>query len=122
MNSKKNIVITGATSPLGIALVEVWKKCAANITVIVREKSEKIKRLDVFPNIQVIECDLSEAEKLNNKQMSCDIFYHIAWEGTGKKDREDCIGQQKNIEYTLHMVELAHNWGAKVFVGTGSQA
>lgn len=122
MNSKKKIVVTGATSPIGVALIEVWKNCTADITVIVRKKSEKLKRLEEFPDIQVIECDLSEIEKLSNKQISCDIFYHIAWVGTGKKDREDCICQQKNIEYTLHMVELAHKWGAKVFVGTGSQA
>lgn len=122
MSSKKNIVITGATSPIGVALIEVWRKYTANITVIVREKSEKMKRLEGFSDIKVIECDLSAIETLNDEQISCDIFYHIAWEGTGRKKREDCVCQQKNIEYTLRMVEMAHGWGAKVFIGTGSQA
>ena len=118
----KRVVVTGATSMIGLALI---KECIENnveVLAIVRRNSEKLGRLPQSSKITVCECDLDELYDLNIIDQSYDVFYHFAWGNTSKQNRDNPVLQAKNIQYTLDAVELAKRLGCKKFVGAGSQA
>jgi nucleoside-diphosphate-sugar epimerase len=119
----KRAVITGATSMLGLALVN---ECIANNTyvlAIIRKNSVKRCILPKSELVTVVESDISELKCLAvDSQRSCDTFYHFAWEATGGSQRNDVLAQNRNIGYTLDAVQLAHRLGCGLFIGAGSQA
>lgn len=118
----KKIIITGATSMIGVALSECASKNDVDVYAIVRPNTIRKKRLPQGKNIHVIECELDKLDKLNVIGEDCDVFYHFAWSATDKIGRYDPILQEKNIQYTLKAVELANKCGCHTFIGAGSQA
>ncbi len=116
------VIITGATSMIGIALI---KACIANgveVLAIVRRQSGRLDRLPESGLIRVYECELSELESVELTDGKYDVFYHLAWGYTSKAERDNPLLQEKNIRYTLDAVELAKRSGCYKFVGAGSQA
>lgn len=120
----KRIVITGATGAIGHALIE---KCIARkdeVYVICRKNSKRKGTLNVYGNkIHIILLDLEElntADKFIKEK--CDVFYHLAWDGTTGSSRNDMYLQNRNIKYTLDAVELAKRLCCSTFIGAGSQA
>ncbi|MGL5052197.1 MAG: NAD-dependent epimerase/dehydratase family protein [Cetobacterium sp.] len=119
----KKIIITGATSMIGIALIEECIKNRVYVTAISRENSYNLKRLPISEFVNIIECDISDLENLIKIcPKDYDIFYHFAWEATGKKDRDNPILQNKNIENTLKALKVSKDLGCHTFIGSGSQA
>lgn len=118
----KRIIITGATSMIGVALSECASKNNVDVYAIVRPNTTRKKRLPQVKNIHVIECELDKLSELNLIGEECDVFYHFAWSDTDKIGRYDPILQEKNIQYTLAAVELANKCGCHTFIGAGSQA
>lgn len=119
----KKVMITGATSMIGIALIEECLKKHIYVIAMIRKNSLKINRLPKSKYIEIIECDINELnnlKKLNN--ITCDVFYHLAWEGTTKEERNNIILQEKNIKISLVAVELAKKLKCHTFIGAGSQA
>ena len=97
----KQVIITGVTGPLGMALVNYL---AQNRT-------------------QVVECTLAEIQTLSGRlPHQYDVFFHLGWETASREITNDPFVQSRNIMYTLDAVRLAHDLGCKVFVGAGSQA
>ncbi len=117
-----HIVITGATSPVGISIINEWVKHNKNILAIIRPNSKNRKRLPVADNIHIVECNLEDLDTLDSLNYTCDIFYHIAWKGTNKSDRLDCMIQCENIAISMKAVQLAKKWQSTTFIGAGSQA
>lgn len=118
----KRVVVTGATSMLGIALIE---ECVCNgieVLAIVRRESSNLLRIPNSNSIKLIECNLNEFKELNGITEEYDVFYHFAWDYTSKEKRDNARCQDYNIEYTLDAVELAKKLGCHTFVGAGSQA
>lgn len=117
-------MITGATCMLGVALIEECIKHNVEVLAIVRKNSKKKSRLPQSDLIELRECELSKLGEMEifpcHKEY--DVFYHFAWEGTGKEARQDPTLQVQNIGYTLDAVKLAKRLGCKKFVGAGSQA
>jgi len=113
--------ITGPTGSIGSELAEELIENGHEVIAIVRPGSPRIKNLPESNLVQIIECDISDYKSLRGKN-SCDIFFHLAWEGTTVVARQDEKIQKDNINYTLDAADLAKNWGAKKFVGAGSQA
>jgi nucleoside-diphosphate-sugar epimerase len=118
----KAIVLTGATSMVGIALV---KQCIQNnimVFALVRPNSNK---LDLIPNsnlIKVLDCDLEELSIYKKFDVPKDCtFYHIGWCDNDKKGRGSCDKQLRNVRYTLDAVHLAQKLGCTLFIGIGSQ-
>lgn len=102
----KRIVITGATSMIGIALIS--KALQSNeikkVYAVVRSGSKKMNRLVDDPRIQVILCECSNystLEKLISEK--CDVFYHLAWSRTATYQEyyDDVIEKCKNIRVEL---------------------
>lgn len=119
----KKVVITGATSMLGVALVKECIKNGVEVIAIVRKKSNNLDRLPISNLISIVESDLSELLSIDdNLCEECDVFYHFAWDFTYRNKRDNAVCQETNIKYTLDAVELAKKMNCKMFVGAGSQA
>lgn len=119
----QNIVVTGATSMIGIALVNECVNNDIHVTAIIRKDSKKRKLLPESKLIDIIECDLGEIKNASiTLKQKPDAFYHLAWEGTGSNDRNNIELQNRNIDHTLYALRLAHGFNCKKFIGAGSQA
>ncbi|MDC7278829.1 NAD(P)-dependent oxidoreductase [Butyrivibrio fibrisolvens] len=116
------VVVTGATSMLGVALI---KECIENkntVLAIVREGSSRLARLPESEYLQVEYADLDGLDSFQGDGTPYDVFYHFAWGHTNKAERDYPLAQEDNIRTTLKAVELANKLGCKRFVGAGSQA
>jgi len=116
-----DIAVAGPTGSIGSELVKELICEGHHVTAIVRPGSSRISNLPESDMVTVIECDISDYKSLFEKG-KCDIFYHLAWAGTTVSSRSDPDLQSDNIQYALDAVSLAKDWGAKKFIGTGSQA
>jgi nucleoside-diphosphate-sugar epimerase len=115
------IVVTGATSMLGSALIKCAMEQDIEILALVRKDSYRLENLPKSRLIKLQYADLSDYIDLDISG-KYDIFYHLAWDKTFGASRDDTDIQAKNIEYTLNAVQLAKRLGCSVFVGAGSQA
>lgn len=118
----KRIVLTGATSMLGVALIEECINNEIEVLAITRRNSDNITRIPESKLIKVVECNLNKIKELNGIKGSYDLFYHFAWDYTSKEKRDNARCQNYNIEYTLDAVELAKKLNCHTFIGAGSQA
>ncbi|MGN0818195.1 MAG: NAD-dependent epimerase/dehydratase family protein [Candidatus Coproplasma sp.] len=117
----EKVIVIGATSMIGRALIDECIKNNTKVVAIVRKYSNKINLLPSNNLIEVVTADLSELNCVNMIK-SCDVAYCFAWDGTSKEARLDAKLQFQNIKYTLDAVELAKRCGCKMFIGAGSQA
>ncbi len=115
------IAITGATSMIGIALIKKCIEMNSEVLAIVRRKSKRINNIPKSNKVQIIECNLDELNTIDVDK-KYDVFFHLGWDGTNKKDRNNMDIQVKNIQYSMEAVKLAKKIGCKTFVGAGSQA
>ena len=117
----KNIILTGATSMLGVSLINECIKHEINIYALVRRHSGKINRIPESKFINIIECDLSELENLSGLP-DCEVFYHFGWEATNKAGRNDPESQAINIIHSIKAARLAKKFHCQKFIFAGSQA
>lgn len=121
--NQKVAVVTGPTGAVGTALIDELIANQVKVYAVCRQNST---RTDVLPKhslVNVIFCDLQETAKLTELiSEPCDMFFHLAWEGTYGASRDDLEIQLKNVSYMLDAVKVAHKLGCQVFLGAGSQA
>lgn len=115
------IAITGASGMIGSALAEIALKKGYEVIAIIRPGSPRRENIPDSVNLKIVESEISDIGKLAGTE-TCDIFFHLAWENTSVKGRDDVHVQSKNIKNTMDAVDIAHSWGASAFVGAGSQA
>jgi len=120
----ERIVVTGATSMIGTALIQsCLRHGVKKIYAVVRPDSKKMERLPKDTRVEAVCCDVKDFARLPGLiRERCDVFYHLAWGLTGAKRNQDLHEQARNIEYTLDSVEAARALGCAKFVGAGSQA
>lgn len=118
----KKIIVTGATSMIGVALIREAIKRETEVLAVVRKNSLHMNRLPESYLLKVYECDLGCLNSMDHIPGSYDVFYHMAWGHTSKEERDNPILQESNIKYTLDAVNLAKRLGCKKFIGAGSQA
>lgn len=120
----KKIVITGATSFIGVHLIEeLSRQGNYDIYAIIRPHSANKYRLDSISGINVMECSLADMDKLSDKlPEQIDVFYHLAWEGARRPHRDDAVLQKNNYNAAIKAFTLATAKKCQVFVGAGSQA
>ena len=116
------VVVTGASSMLGMALIEECIRQRTHVLAIVRPRSSKMDRLPSSEFVRTVECSLSEYDRFPDLPEKYDVFYHFAWQGTDRKDRYDPSIQQENILFALDAVRLAARLDCRTFIGAGSQA
>lgn len=120
----KKIVITGATSFIGVHLIEeLSRQGKYDIYAVIRPRSANRHRLDFISGIHVVECSLADMDKLSDKlPEQIDVFYHLAWEGARRPQRDDAVLQENNYAAALKAFSLAAAKKCQVFIGAGSQA
>lgn len=118
----KRVVVTGATSMIGIALIEECIKNNVQVTALVRRHSHNLDRLPQNDLVVCEDCDLEEMRSFKSEAQGFDAFYHFAWGYTDKAGRMSSELQQKNIQYSLDAIDLAVRLRCKKFIGAGSQA
>lgn len=119
----ERVIVTGATSMIGEALIEECLKHGISVCAVIRKDTARKDRLPEDPHLELVECSLEELETLPEKvNGTFDTFYHIAWGYTGAARNKSVRLQSKNIDYTLEAVEAAAKLGCRRFIGAGSQA
>lgn len=118
----KKVVITGATSFIGVHLIKEWLKESCEIFAVVRPNSRHIDRLPQDDKIHIIEREMTGYDSLSADIKEADCFYHLAWEGARAPYRDDKIMQEKNYISTLKAFDSAIRMGCTFFLGSGSQA
>lgn len=119
----KCIVVTGATSMIGTALIEECLKNQVTVYAVVRKDSSKLSRLPSDEKLHLVEGELEELDQIPKRiPEKCDTFYHIAWGFTGENRNRSTELQSRNIGCTLEAVKAAHALGCRRFIGAGSQA
>lgn len=113
-------VITGATSFIGIELIQHLHFSGEEVIAVCRNNSKKISKLP--KGVRIVNATMDEYENLHTLILHADIFIHLAWEGTGHSGRDLENIQNKNISNTLAAMISSHKMGCKLFVVSGSQA
>lgn len=123
MGKIEKVVITGATSSIGIALCEVCISKGISVIAIIQPNSSKRTILPKNDLVEIIESDIEDYANISVENLKADAFIHLAWKSTnGATLRDNTHAQSANIESCLQAVELAEKLGCSVFVGAGSQA
>lgn len=107
---------------IGIALTEVAIREGTEVYAIIRPDTKRRDRIIKSPLVHVIYGSLESLNEVNEIPEDCDAFYHFAWSGTKKTERDNPQIHEKNIKYALDAVELAKKCGCHRFIGAGSQA
>ena len=127
----RRVIITGATGVVGMAITRKCIEKGIEAILLVNPASSRLARIPDDPLVKVVKCGLEDMsvsrgtvlfDTLLDSDQTVDAFIHLAWGGTFGDVRNDKALQDKNAEYALDAVRLAHRLGCSVFVGAGSQA
>jgi len=115
----KTIVITGATSFLGMELI---RELNHNSKIIAVCRKIPQKQYSLPKNIEVVFASMNDYSRLPEVIPSADVFINLAWEGTGHEGRNDRVIQKKNVINSLKAIIAAEKMGCNLFIESGSQA
>jgi UDP-glucose 4-epimerase len=120
----KNVLVTGATSFIGVHIIKEYLKNNCKIIAVVRPNSKNLNRLPKSEFLKIIEVDIDKIQDIVDKveDKKLDIFYHLAWEGARVPYRDDAVLQNENYKSAINAMSVAIQLGCNIFVGTGSQA
>jgi len=120
----KNVVVTGATSFIGVHIIKEYLKNNCAVIAVVRPNSKKLDRLPKNNLLTVLEIGMEKIERLIEKIeiKKIDIFYHLAWDGVRVPYRDDAILQNENYNCAVNTMNVAKLLGCDTFIGAGSQA
>lgn len=127
----KKVVVTGATSMLGSALLRrlICESDIEAIYAVVRPLGDSLEnkryRIPVNEKIHIIECNMSDYSSLHELiDDTCDVFYHMAWPRTATyvEDVQDILTKCDALKCVFEALNEAHIIGCHTFVGAGTQA
>ena len=118
----KSILVTGATSFIGINLIkEILKEY--KVIAVVRPNSEKITLLPASDNLSIFELEMKDYYRLPSLiKKPIYAIVHLSWAGTRGIDRNNIELQEQNFKYSISALHSAAKLKAKVFMSAGSQA
>lgn len=113
-------VITGATSFIGLELIDYLLAHNHSVVAVCRQDS---KGLSFIPHeVEIVVSKMCDYGRLCDAIPKADVFVNLAWGGTGHDGRNVVDIQNENITYTIAAMHAADKMGCKVFVEAGSQA
>lgn len=119
----KRVVVDGATSMLGLAVINECISKKIEILAIARKDSSRLDRIPESRYVRVMTCNQEKLADINIKNMGqYDVYYHFAWSNTKPEQRRNVELQEPNIGYTFDAIHLANRLGCRRFIGAGSQA
>ncbi len=118
----RRVLLTGASGFLGAYVARELVAQGFPTSVLLRGAlPERLQ--PVAEKLTIIQGDLQQvagwAEQA--KAFAPEAVIHMAWLGVANTARND-ITQADNVPATLRLAALAQSWGAKHFIGAGSQA
>lgn len=116
----QKLVITGATSFIGKAIIEAAS--AFQVKAVVRRNSDKADALRAMANVEVVELNMDEYAALGEIVGPSDCYIHLAWNGTRGTDRMNEELQRSNYLYGMQAIESMLKAGCKRIITAGSQA
>ncbi len=124
MNAEKEkIIITGATSFIGLALIRRIKEEGNTAVAVIRPGSSRSALIPA--DVRKVECGMGDMARNSELKEACsgaDIFIHLGWSSDFENARYNPDGQKSNIGYELDALEAALLCGSKKFIAPGSQA
>ena len=76
----RRIVVTGATSTVGVAVINEALEKGIEVLAICSQNCTKLDRLPQNSLLTIVECDISKYSTLNvNNTKKYDAFFHLAW-------------------------------------------
>lgn len=119
-----NIVVTGATSFIGVPVIMRLLQLGHTVFAVVRPGSAHRNLLPKeYEHFYVIEKSLEDTDSLyKNIPVSCHSFLHLGWDGAGSGNRTDRQVQQKNVDDSIKALTGAARLGCNRFLFSGSQA
>lgn len=119
----KSVVVDGATSMLGLALINECIEREIKVLAIARRESKRLARIPKSEYVKIVLCNQEEISDLDTSGMDrYEVYYHFAWGNVRAEERRNAVLQEPNIGYTFDSVYLAKRLGCRRFVGAGSQA
>lgn len=122
----KKVFLTGGNGFVGTALIKVLLKENIEVYALCRNNEPKV---DKNPLLHIIRGDLSdtsEIEKLVLPEFEeddrIDVFYHLAWNGVQKEDKNNYEMQIKNITCGMNALKICDRLKCKRFVNSGTVA
>ena len=116
-------VITGGSSFIGVALTELLISYGHQVNVICRRTSKTNSNIPKSDRVHIVKYeDMSDIRSIESQIDEADVFIHLAWTGTSHEGRHDKALQDKNIQYSMDAIDVAHHLGCKLFLQAGSQA
>lgn len=116
------ICITAANCFIGLPLVKKASSLGWHVVAVVREGNKQKEYLTSIPNVQVIELNLEDYDKLGENVGPVDCAVLLAWNGTRGQDRMDEQLQKSNFIHNMEAVESLIANGCKRIITAGSQA
>lgn len=118
----KTILITGATSFIGLNLINYLLN-DYKVIAVVRPNSEKISLLPASDNLSIFELEMKEYYRLPSLiKEPIHAIAHLSWGGTRGIDRNNIELQEQNFKYSISALHSAAKLNAKIFMSAGSQA
>lgn len=119
----RRILVTGATSMIGAALIKKLIENGDKVVAIVRENCTKLSKLPNSQQIEVVSCNMDEYWKLTDKiEGTIDVAFAAAWNGTRGSSRNDHGLQADNLKYNIDLLHAVVELGCRTFLTSGSQA
>ncbi|MFT5874311.1 MAG: UDP-glucose 4-epimerase [Clostridium sp.] len=120
----KNILVTGATSFIGVHIIKEYLKNNCKVIAVVRPNSRNLNRLPKNKLLKIIEVSMVKIQDIVaiTEYEKIDIFYHLAWEGARVPYRDDVAIQDQNCKWAVNAMTVAKQLGCTMFIGAGSQA
>ena len=113
-------IITGATSFLGLELIDYLQREGHEVVAVCRPQSSALTNIPF--GVEVVLADMSEYGGLYRDVPEADVWVNLAWEGTGHDGRNQEEVQQANVVNTIAAMFGANKMGCRLFVEAGSQA
>lgn len=120
----KRIIVTGATSFVGKALVKELISRGNEVYAVIREGANA-EELDVYgAACRVCRCDMAHYADLSSVLPSLEYegCIHLAWAGTAGQARADWSLQFANVTHSCDLVAALGSLGVPRFIGVGTLA
>lgn len=120
----KNVVVTGATSFIGVHIINECLKNNCKVIAVIRPNSKNLDRLPKNNLLTVLQIDMKKIEEIVEKIKikKIDVFYHLAWDGVRLPYRDDAVLQNENYYCAVNTMKVAKLLECDIFIGGGSQA
>lgn len=122
---QRNIIITGATSFIGVELIKQLN-VDNRIIAIINPSSSRRNNISINDNVKIKLCNLADIDELDVSDVllaNADTFIiHLGWSSAFDNPRYNIDGQMINLEIFKKVCALAEKVGAKRLLSIGSQA